>query len=97
MKHVFTFLVWAWVLWQELFSTDPNPPKPSWRYLEAYKNRATCEGAIGPFIEKAAGNASVVQKVIWRYDNGLRFINQDGYEMRLIYICTPDNVDPRPR
>jgi hypothetical protein len=88
-------LVSAWVLWQEL--TFDNDRNPSWKYQDAFEDRPKCEAAIEPRIELAARSPNVVQKVIRRYKDSLRFINQDGYELILRYICTPDSVDPRPR
>jgi hypothetical protein len=95
MKRANAAIILSWVLWQEL--TFDNDRSPTWKYQDAFDDRAKCEAAIEPRIERVAGNSSVVQKVVTRYKHGLRFINEDGYQLVLRYICTPSCVDPRPR
>lgn len=86
-----TFFVF-WVLWSRVQLGNTQ----SWNYVDTYDTRKECDGGAAMWVEKQSKHPAW-QRILGKSKNMLRFINEDGYETTLEYICAPDSVDPRPR
>jgi hypothetical protein len=95
MKRGAKILLLTWVLWQKLVGPGSIPDR--WAYVYDYDDTGQCDAAIVRLLDYQSESPNVVQKVLQRYFDNMRFINQDGYEMSLFYVCAPDTIDPRPR
>ena len=93
MRNVllFTFFFF-WILWQRL--QVGIIIEPSWDYKDSFDTRIDCDNRAAFWIETLSKNPAW-KGVLAKSKNRLRFLNEDGRETTLEYICAPDSVDPR--